>query len=102
MHQEFEVGKLNIRQLPGTFKGVWSELTLEQTYNKEGKSSLFKGISQSNEAKNKYIQTVPLMTKVSESVKAMVHLDSEGTMHHGETVFISLKTTLNLSVRFKI
>ena len=27
------------------------------------------------------------MTKVSESVKAMVHLDSEGSMHHGETVF---------------
>ena len=26
------------------------------------------------------------MTKVSESVKAMVHLDLEGSMHHGETI----------------
>ena len=86
VHQEFEEGKFNVRQLPGAFNGVWSDLALEQTYNKEGKSSLFKGISQSNEARNKYAQTVPLMRKVSESVKAMAHLNSEGSMHHGETV----------------
>ena len=84
--QKFEEGKFTVHQIAGPFNGVWTDLALEQTYNREGNPSLLKGISQSNEARNKYIQTVPVMTKVSESVKAMIHMDTPVSKHHGESV----------------
>ena len=84
--QKFEEGKFTVRQVAGPFNGVWTDLALEQTYNREGKTSLLKGISQSDEARNKYIKTVPVMTKVSESVRAMVHMDTPISKHHGESV----------------
>ena len=83
--QEFEEGKFTVHQIPGPFNGVWTDLALEQTYNREGKTSLLKGISQCSEARNKYIETVPAMTKVSEAVKAMVHMDTSISKHHGES-----------------
>ena len=55
---------------------------MEQTYNKEGKTSLFKGIIQSESAWEMYVKTLPFMTVVSESVKQMVHMQSPDSDHH--------------------
>ena len=94
------LGKFTVHQIPGPFNGVWTDLALEQTYNKEGKTSLLKGISQSSEARNKYIQTVPAMTKVSEAVKSMVHMDTRISKHHGESVLQS-KDDLQVVVKIQ-
>ena len=71
LHKEFEAGNFTVRKVPGKFNGVWTDLALEQTYNEEGKSVLFKGITQKEATKSKYVNSVPLLTEVSESVKAM-------------------------------
>ena len=48
-------------------------MALEQTYNREAKTQLFKEITQQEAASDKYIQALPVLT-VSESTKGMVHL----------------------------
>ena len=82
VHEKFESGEFNVHQIAGDFNGVWTDLALEQTYNKEGKTSLFKGIIQAESAREKYIKTLPFMTSVSESVKQMVHMTSPEADHH--------------------
>lgn len=63
------------------FNGVWIDLALEQTYNKEGKTSLFRGITLVESAQEKYIKTLPYMTSISESEKTLVHMDSVQSDH---------------------
>ena len=53
-------------------------MALEQTYNKEAKTQLFKGIMQQQSARKKYLRALPALTAVSEQTRAMVHV-SEGT-----------------------
>ncbi|KAG1710412.1 hypothetical protein GQR58_002697 [Nymphon striatum] len=48
----------------------------------EGKTSLFKGITQLESAREKYIKALPFMTSVSESVKQMAHMTSSQSDHH--------------------
>ena len=43
VHKEFEAGNFAVHQTEGALNGLWADLALEQTYNKEGKTSLFKG-----------------------------------------------------------
>ncbi len=74
VHGHFLQGQFTVHQTEGRFNGVWSDLALEQTYNKEGKTSLLKGVSQKPMARDKYVHTTPYMTQVSESVKAMAHV----------------------------
>ena len=52
-------------------------MALEQTYNKEGKTSLMKGISQNPGARGKYITSAPFLSHVSENVKAMAQLEKQ-------------------------
>ncbi|KAG1713897.1 Protein O-mannose kinase [Nymphon striatum] len=82
MHEEFAAGKFTVHQTAGNFNGVWTDLALEQTYNREGKTSLFKGITQLESAREKYIKALPFMTFVSESVKQMAHMTSSQSDHH--------------------
>ena len=60
-------------------------MALEQTYNNEGKTSLFKGISQAPAARDKYVKTAPFLTAVSENIKSMANLGQQESTHHGET-----------------
>ncbi|KAG1684653.1 hypothetical protein GQR58_009370 [Nymphon striatum] len=82
VHEEFAAGKFTVHQTAGDFNGVWTDLALEQTYNREGKTSLFKGITQLESARKKYIKALPFMTSVSESVKQMAHMTSSQSDHH--------------------
>ncbi|CAH1796874.1 unnamed protein product [Owenia fusiformis] len=82
-HKEFMDGNFTVHRTEGSFNGCWTDLALEQTYNKDGKSVLFKGITQEPAARDKYIKTVPYLTAVSEDVKAMVHMES---FNYRETV----------------
>ena len=79
---EFKAGNFTLRQTTGSFNGVWTDLALEQRYNKEGKTSLFKGITQTETAREKYIKALPCITSVSGSVKQMVHMDAPSAHHH--------------------
>ncbi|KAG1669339.1 Zinc finger protein 696 [Nymphon striatum] len=82
VHEEFAAGKFTAHQTAGDFNGVWIDLALEQTYNREGKTSLFKGITQLESAREKYIKALPFMTSISESVKQMAHMTSSQSDHH--------------------
>ena len=57
-------------------------MALEQMYNKEGKTSLVKVISQNPGAREKYIKSAPFLSHVSESVKAMAQLENKHTSSH--------------------
>lgn len=57
-------------------------MALEQTYNKEGKTSLFKGITKSGATRDKYIKSLLFLTLMSESVKNMVHMACSQSDHH--------------------
>ena len=58
-------------------------MVLAQTYNKEGNTSLVKGISQNPGAREKYITSAPFLFHVSESVKAMAQLENKPSHHPG-------------------
>ena len=66
------------------FNGVWSDLALEQAYNREGKSSLFKGITHNKAAVQIYIKISPFLTYISEQMKQMGHTkeDKSGDHHN--------------------
>ena len=66
----------------GAINGVWTDIALEQTYNKEGKTSLVKGILQNPGAREKYVMSAPFLSHVSESVKAMAQLENKHTSSH--------------------
>ena len=53
-------------------------MALEQTYNKEAKTQLFKGITQQQAIREKYQKALHALTAVSEQTEAVVHV-SEGT-----------------------
>ena len=84
MYEQFQKGNITVRQREGRFNGVWSDVALQQTYNK-GKISLFKGISQNMRAQTKYIRAMPVLSKVSCAIKEMAHMSSNHGGHHGES-----------------
>lgn len=45
VYDEFMCGNFSVHQVQDTINGVLTDLVLEQTYNKEGKTTLPKGIS---------------------------------------------------------
>ena len=53
-------------------------MALEQTYNKDAKTQLLKGITQQQTIREKYPKALPALTAVSEQTEAVVHV-SEGT-----------------------
>ena len=46
VHREFKDGKFTVHQTEGCFNGVWTDMALEKTYNRDAKTKLFTGISQ--------------------------------------------------------
>lgn len=53
--QAFKSGKFTVKENPGRFNGVWSDMGLEQTYNYEAKTNLFHGITQNTAPVAKYL-----------------------------------------------
>ena len=75
---EFEKGNFTVRKLSGKFNGVWSDMALEQTYNKDAKTKLFHGISQRPETITKYLRAaLPALTAVSEKTLEMANLTQD-------------------------
>ena len=84
-HESFMKGHFTVHRVGGKFNGVWTDMALEQTYNSEGKTSLFKGISQAPASREKYVKAAPFMTKVSESIKAMAEMGQSNSAHHSDS-----------------
>ena len=82
---KFMEGKFTVHHLKGKFNGVWTDMAFEQTYNREGKTSLLKGISQAPISREKYVKTIPFLTKILKSVKAMADVGESYSYHHGES-----------------
>ena len=77
VQSEFEKGNFAVRKQPGKFNGVWSDMALEQTFNKDAKTKLFQGIAQRPETISKYLKALPSMTAASEKVLLMAHLKQD-------------------------
>ena len=84
VHKNFMQGNFTVHRIHGKFNGMWTDMALEQAYNNKGKTSLFKGISQSDAIREKYIKTIPFLISISESVKSMAKVTLQAG-HHGET-----------------
>ena len=86
VYTQFTNGNFTVRQKTGRYNGVWSDLALEQTYNREGKMTLLKGLAANPSTQQKYIKAAPLMTKVSQSIKQMANVGTrDQTSHHGSS-----------------
>ena len=90
-HANFMKGYFTVHRVGGKFNGVWTDMALEQTYNSEGKTSLFKGISQAPASREKYVKAAPFMTKISESVKSMAEMGQSNSAHHSDTQSQAIK-----------
>ena len=95
VHAQFTKENFTVQQKERKFNGVWTDLALEKTYNKEGKTTLLKGVTQkaitcvTQKAItcDKYIKAAPIMTKVSEAVRDMVNISSDfASGHHSNSI----------------
>jgi len=89
--RSFGNGQFTVRQTSGKFNGVWTDMALEKTYNRDGKTKLFTGICQNPAAMEKYLRALPFMTAVSEQTKAMAHLDQHDKKHHEDSESLAIK-----------
>jgi len=71
---QFETGKFTVRQKRGKYNGVWTDMALEQTYNKDAKTKLFSGVSQTQAMISKYLKALPELTSISQQTLEMVHM----------------------------
>ena len=85
VYDNFTRGNFTVHRTQGRFNGTWTDMALEQTYNKEGKTSLLKRITQTPATREKYVKTAPFLTKISESVKDMAQLRQTISHQHGES-----------------
>ncbi|GFR98053.1 hypothetical protein ElyMa_004491300 [Elysia marginata] len=79
LYAAFLKGNFTVHHTSSFHNGVWTDMAIEQSYNKEGKTTLFKGIIhvQSARTRDKYIKTVPYMSSVSHSAKSMANMLSK-------------------------
>ena len=91
-------GEFSVHVAEGRFNGVWTNLALEHTYNKEGKTSLFKRIPKSGATRDKYIKSLPFLTLMSEPVKKMVQIDCSQLDHHDKLSKDDIDKVLNVKM----
>lgn len=72
--EEFEKGNFVVRRKEGKFNGVWTDLALEQTYNKDAKTKLYAGITKNQAAIAKYLKALPIITAISEQTLHMARM----------------------------
>ena len=71
---EFQMGNCTVRRKEGKFNGVWADMALEQTFNKDAKTKLFSGITKNKAAVAKYLKALPVITAISEETLKMAHM----------------------------
>ena len=86
VNTEFMNGNFCVHRTTGTFNGIWVDLAHEQTYNRDGKTSLMKGTSQNPAARDKYLKTAPFLTAVSQQVEDMLKIPAGVSSHHRESL----------------
>lgn len=74
VYEAFLKGNFTVHHIAGFHNGVWTDMAIEQSYNKEGKTTLFKGIVQNQRTRDKYIKTVPYLASVSQCAKKMANM----------------------------
>ena len=92
VHTEFINGNFCVHRTTGTFNGIWVDLAHEQTYNRDGKTSLSKGTSQNPAAREKYLKTAPFLNAVSQQIEDMLHTPGSVSSHHRESLNSSIVT----------
>ena len=92
VHTEFINGNFCVHRTTGTFNGIWVDLAHEQTYNRDGKTSLMKGTSQNPAAQEKYLKTAPFLNAVSQQIEEMLHTPGSVSSHHRESLNSSIVT----------
>ena len=76
---------ISVRQTEAQFNGVWRDMTLENTYNRDAKTKLSTGISHQLGTMVKYWRVITVLTAESAQTNAMPHLDMDDTKHHEDT-----------------
>ena len=74
---EFLKGNFAVHEQKGKFNGVWSDMALEKTYNKDAKTKLLHGITQRPDTISKYLRALPSLTAVSEKTLQMAHMKQD-------------------------
>ena len=92
VHTEFINGNFCVHRTTGTFNGIWVDLAHEQTYNRDGKTSLMNGISQNPAAREKYLKTAPFLNAISQQIEDMLHTPGSVSSHHRESLNSSTVT----------
>ena len=82
-----QYGHIAVRQTEAQFNGVWRDMTLEKTYNRDAKTKSLTGINQHPAAMEKYWRALPVLTAESEQTKTttMTHLYLDDTQVHEVT-----------------
>ena len=53
IYEQFKSGGFEVHRKGGSFNGTWTDMALEQTFNREGKTTLLTGITQGAYARDK-------------------------------------------------
>ena len=83
---EFINGNFCVHCTTGTFNCIWVDLVHEQTYNRDGKTSLMKGTSQNPAAREKYLKTPLFLNATSQQIEDMLHTPESVSSHHRESL----------------
>ena len=74
VHEQFMAGHFVVRRVSGKFNTVWTDLALEQTYNRDAKTVLFLGITQKQATMDKYLKVFPVLAAISGETQKMAHI----------------------------
>ena len=92
VHTEFIKGYFSVHRTTGMLYSIWADLAHEQTYNRDGKTSLVKGASQNPAARENYLKTAPFLNAVSQQTEDMLHKPRGVSSHHREYLNSSTAT----------
>ena len=68
------MGNFTVQRKEGKFNGVWADMALEQTFNKDAKTKLFSGITKNKAAVAKYLKPLPVITAISKETLKMAYM----------------------------
>ena len=74
VHEQFMAGHFGVRRVSGKFNAVWTDMALEQSYNRDAKAVLFHGINQKHATMDKYLKVLPVLTAISEETHKVSHI----------------------------
>ena len=85
LFEGIQYGHIIVRQTEAQFNGVWRDMPLEKTCNRDAKTKPLTGISQQPAAMEKYWRALSVLTAESEQTKSMPHLDLDDPKYHEVT-----------------